>query len=519
MEENRSSVSLKHRSSVVRSYAEPCESWLQLALDCAQMCAYKWDLKSGTIVRSSRSAPGAMLDPDRSSWIYAEDNVIIHPDDRALVDESVAEAIQTHREFNIEFRATPKDSRIRWLECRGHAIYDDHDEAVQILSVTQDITQKKEDELVLKNKTIELELAKETLRIALDAGNLVVIAGAGEPFNVKSPELCRLLDIADENTDITSEVFISRMHPDDREEAIVRKRQFQGQSTKFDREMRFLLSDGSVRWISVKGARLKENNVGPLRNYFVFHDVTKIKESEEQVKLKNQDLSIVNEKLERFSSIVAHDLKGPLSSISLAADLIVRAHSMNEVSKSAKFIKSGITRMTNFISNLLEFAKSENNGGLLRENVSLEDVIETVKINLRADIAENHAQIEIGTSLPKVPGYSTQLLQLFQNLISNALKFRSSENPMLILNVKEDGDHWLVTLKDNGLGIDSDKSQLVFEPFQRFHSDKADGTGLGLSICKKIVELHGGKIWVDSQPGVGSQFSFTLSGATLAYGK
>src|SRR5271170_2476474 len=160
MEQNSEQISLKVHCYEDQSHPEPNETWLQLALDCAQMCAYKWDLKTDRIIRSARSAPGSMVDPARDSFKYSEDRVLIHPDDRELVDDRIREAVAQHREFDIEYRVTPKNSPMRWLQSRGHAVYDNHDEAVQILAVTQDITRRKEDELRLRDQTAELEIAK-----------------------------------------------------------------------------------------------------------------------------------------------------------------------------------------------------------------------------------------------------------------------------------------------------------------------------------------------------------------------
>jgi PAS domain S-box-containing protein len=504
-------ISHKIRCHEDRSRPEPNETWLQLALDCAQMCAYKWDLKADKIIRSARSAPGSMVHPERDSFSYAEDCVLIHPEDRELVDDRIREAVELHRDFDIEYRVAPKNSPMRWLQCRGHAVYDDHDDAIQILSVTQDITRRKEDELRLKNQTMELEVAKEKLNLALHSAGMVVVAGGTPGVGIRSAELCRLFGIEDENTDINVNTITPRIHPEDREGFLAKVKKFHEQGGKVEQEYRVLLPNGEERWLATKGAFLREGPGESLTRYIVMQDITTLKESEDQIRRKNHDLSVLNEKLDRFSSMVAHDLKGPLNTISLAADLINRAESMNEVRKSAKFIKSGISRMASFISDLLDFAKTENEAALPKETVSLQETVEIVKTNLSAAIAESHAQIEIQSPLPKVSGYPTQLSQLFQNLISNSLKFRSSRTPQVTLSVQEDSNHWLVTLKDNGEGMDSNKSQIIFEPFQRLHSERIDGTGLGLSICKKIVELHGGKIWVESQPGLGSKFSFTLS--------
>ena len=144
------------------------------------------------------------------------------------------------------------------------------------------------------------------------------------------------------------------------------------------------------------------------------------------------------------------------------------------------------------------------------ELTDCEFVLNQVLSNLEISINENEAII-FHDSLPEVMSDSTQLAQVFQNLISNAIKFRSEKTPKIYISAKEDGNQWLFSVTDNGIGIDSKHSERIFEVFKRLQKRKKyPGTGIGLSICKKIVERHGGHVWVESEPGKGSIFYFTL---------
>ncbi len=182
------------------------------------------------------------------------------------------------------------------------------------------------------------------------------------------------------------------------------------------------------------------------------------------------------------------------------------------MANKARKIKTAASRMATLIDEVLQFAKTNHDAHLPKENVSLNYLLEVVKDNLAAVISESHAQINVNQKLPEVTGSPSQLFQLLQNLISNALKFRSTRFPEVNISAKDQDTHYLISVKDNGIGFDSSLSHKLFEPFERLQSE-VEGNGLGLSICKKIIEQHGGQIWVESEIGVGSQFSFTLSKA------
>jgi PAS domain S-box-containing protein len=362
--------------------------------------------------------------------------------------------------------------------------------------------------LDFRSQNAELEAARKNIKTALNAAGMVALPGHAPDFKFRDPEACRLMGIEDENTELNRETFIAQMHPEDREHGQKSIESALTGGKAVDVEFRVCLPGGGIRWILAKGMRLIEENRA--RDYFVLQDISQRKRAEELLLQKTQELALANQKLERFSAVIAHDLKNPLASISMIADLLGRSHLSVEGGKKVTLLKSVTRRMSHLIDELLQFAKAGALEELPKERVSFGVLIESVKSNLAAAITETQANLIIETELPEVHGNSSQLFQLLQNLISNGLKYRSDRVPELRIGSSEESNQWTIWIQDNGLGLDRTKSQKLFEAFQRFHTG-IEGTGLGLAICKRIVERHGGKIWVESEVGVGSRFSFTLA--------
>jgi PAS domain S-box-containing protein len=221
-----------------------------------------------------------------------------------------------------------------------------------------------------------------------------------------------------------------------------------------------------------------------------------------------------NEELERFAYVASHDLQEPLRTVSSYVQLIERRY-QNKLDADGKdfinFAVEGAKRMQRLIEDLLAFSRVGTRGGVIAETAS-RDVFDAAIENLGAAIAEAGAVVERG-DLPVVFADPTQLQGLFTNLIGNALKFRGESAPRVYVGAEPDGINWRFRVQDNGIGIDPQYFDRIFVIFQRLHGrEDFPGTGIGLAICKKIVERHGGKIWVESGPRQGATFFFTLPG-------
>jgi PAS domain S-box-containing protein len=231
-----------------------------------------------------------------------------------------------------------------------------------------------------------------------------------------------------------------------------------------------------------------------------------------ELKEANANLLRSNTELEQFAYVASHDLQEPLRAVNSYAQLIVRKYQGNLDAKADKYlgyIMEGATRMQQLISDLLSFSRVGTHGKPL-EPTDCEVVLRQVLDNLKVAIAENNAAVT-HDPLPTVMGDETQLIQLLQNLICNGIKFRREEPPQVHISAMQRDNGWEFSVRDNGIGMESEYFERIFTIFQRLHSkSEYPGTGIGLAVCKKIVERHGGRIWVESTPGVGTTFYFTI---------
>ncbi|HSI77491.1 MAG TPA: ATP-binding protein [Lunatimonas sp.] len=227
----------------------------------------------------------------------------------------------------------------------------------------------------------------------------------------------------------------------------------------------------------------------------------------------NADLVIKNRELERFTSIASHDLQEPLRTIGNMTQLIAKkyhAHFDDQGKKMLNYVTTATDRMTILIKGLLEFSRIGNTRET--QKVDCQELVRTILLDFDAVLKSGDGRIKFN-ELPIVKGNPTELRMLFQNLISNGLKFRKPNlSPTIEVTATERSTHVEFCFKDNGIGIEAADYEKTFLIFQRLNAiEEYEGTGLGLAYCRKIVELHGGKIWINSKKGAGSSFYFTLA--------
>ncbi|QLK25872.1 PAS domain S-box protein [Natrinema zhouii] len=242
------------------------------------------------------------------------------------------------------------------------------------------------------------------------------------------------------------------------------------------------------------------------------YDITERKEYQRKLEETVDRLEESNKRLEQFAYAASHDLQEPLRMVSSYLQLIESryADALDEDGEEfLQFAVDGADRMRDMIEGLLAYSRVETQGDPL-EPVDLDSVLESVLADLRLQIEETDAELETDT-LPRVEGDASQLRQVIQNLLSNALEYSGDSSPRISVDAERRGREWVISVSDEGIGIDPDDQDRVFEVFQRLHSrEEYSGTGIGLALCQRIIERHGGEIWVDSDPGEGATFSFTL---------
>ncbi len=225
-----------------------------------------------------------------------------------------------------------------------------------------------------------------------------------------------------------------------------------------------------------------------------------------------QQLQTVNERLEQFAYAASHDLQEPLRMVTSYLQLIERRADdelSGETEEFLEFAVDGADRMREMIQGLLAYSRVESRGEPL-ESVDLEVVFENALADMQMKIEESRAEVT-AESLPRVRGDADQLRQVFQNLLGNAIKYSGEEPPRITVSAERNGTRCAVSVHDEGIGIGPDDQERIFEVFERLHvRDDYPGSGIGLAICKRIVERHGGEIRVESEPGDGATFTFTL---------
>lgn len=262
--------------------------------------------------------------------------------------------------------------------------------------------------------------------------------------------------------------------------------------------------------VSLSAAVIRDRRGKITGTLAVSRDITERKRAEEALAERARELARSNADLEQFAYVASHDLQEPLRMIAGFSHLLAARyrHALDaEADEFIAYIVDGATRMRRLIDDLLAYSRVGRDETF--EPTDCATVVETACANLRTSIEEAGAEVSVGP-LPTVRGDPTRLVQLFQNLIGNAVKFRAERPPKIEVGARRENGWWTFWVRDNGIGFEPEHAERLFAIFSRRHGQRYPGTGMGLAICKKIVEGHGGRIWADSEQDVGSTFLFTL---------
>jgi chemotaxis family two-component system sensor kinase Cph1 len=414
--------------------------------------------------------------------------------------------VETGETVDREFYYEHERDTIVWLHIVAVKLNDG-------LAVTfRNITDRKRAEIALRD-------SEERFRAIFEQAAVGIAKSAlGGQFMRVNPGFCQIVRYAE--SELLQQNWQAITHPDDIEADREYVRSLlSGDIQTFSLEKRLLCKDEAVRWANVTVSAMRDAKGTPQYLICAIEDISQRKLVQEllQASLDTQtryaqELTRSNAELEQFSYVASHDLQAPLSTIAGYAQLLEkRCHNQLDA-QGNKFIRNIVNscgRMQALIDDLLEYSRvgrSEKPFDVIDCNLVFEDAC----ANLQLAIRQDQASVTRG-DLPRVRGDSFQLLQLFQNLIGNAIKYRSSEAPMVRVSASRQGDSWVFSVQDNGIGIAEQYHPRIFQLFQRLHSQKQySGTGIGLAICQRIVDRHGGRLWVESEPNRGSTFYFSI---------
>jgi light-regulated signal transduction histidine kinase (bacteriophytochrome) len=274
--------------------------------------------------------------------------------------------------------------------------------------------------------------------------------------------------------------------------------------------------DGTLLDISLTISPVKDSNGTIVGASKIARDITEQILSRQEIRRSNDSLKRSNADLEQFAYSASHDLQEPLRMVSIYSEMLRRKFG-NRLGSGGEeclgFVIEGAERMEQLLRDLRNYAHASTSDDGPPPILTPETAVERSITNLEASIRESGAEIAFDP-LPPVRMHEFQLVQLFQNLIGNAIRYRSGERPQIHVGAEPEGDAWRFFIRDNGIGIAQEYKEKIFGIFKRLHSSSEySGTGMGLAICQRIVERGGGRIWVESQPGRGSTFFFTLPAA------
>ncbi|MCX6917313.1 MAG: PAS domain S-box protein, partial [Verrucomicrobia bacterium] len=463
-----------------------------------------WRLPDGSVSYMSPSCeritgyPPQQFQQDRGLLLN-----IVHPDDRQRLEshfQSADEATADQGLCEMEFRILTRDSQERWISHVCQRIFDRDGKSLGRRASNRDVTERKQAEESLARLAAIVQSSDDCI-IGKDLNGIITSWNEGAE---------RMFGYAPSEVVGTS---IMRLIPADRraEENHILEQIKRGTSVDHFETLRETKA-GRLIDVSVTASPIKDaagNIVGVSQ---MARDITERKRAEEKIAHTLAELERSNKELELFAYVASHDLQEPLRMVSSYTQLLARRYEGQLDDKARKYIHyavDGAARMQTLIDDLLAYSRVGARSKPL-ETIASSSPLDKARRNLAARIKETAAVIT-NDELPTVRADPAQLLLVFQNLLSNALKFHRADSPSVHVAAQDRGSEWMFSVKDNGIGIEPQHAERIFVIFQRLHTrEEYPGTGIGLAICKRIVERHGGKIWLESEPGKGATFFFTI---------
>ncbi|WP_145980879.1 PAS domain-containing protein [Magnetospirillum sp. ME-1] len=496
-----------HNEVAARAELKNSEATLSRAQSVAHIGSWQVELPTDQVRWSEETYHIFGLSPG-IPVSFAKVMEMIHPDDRDRVREEM-NALRNGGAFEVEHRIIANGGEVKWVTARAQLTTSETGEPQEILGTVQDITEKMRAETAIReHQALLLEVQS--------------VANLGYYDYDMRADRWRSSPILDEIFGIgpdylrSGQGWLDLVAPEMKAELAAYLAEIQAGDHDFDKAYAIVRqSDSTLRWVAGLGRIERDAGGKPVRMVGTIRDITEQRCAEQELRDKAAELERSNTELEQFAYVASHDLREPLRMVSSYVDLLARRYNDRLDDDAREFIafaKDGATRMDRLILDLLEYSRI---GRITRPMlpVALGPVVERALRALSVKIEESGAEIATPPEvLPTVLGDGEELMRLFQNLIGNAIKYRSPERkPVITIEAENTGKEWIITVVDNGIGIEPKYYDRVFLIFQRLHRrGEFEGTGIGLAVCKKIVEHHGGRIWVTSTPGEGTRFSVTL---------
>jgi PAS domain S-box-containing protein len=478
---------------------------LNQAQHLTHLGSWEWDLKENIIRWSDELY--RIYGLTKEEFKVSPENYLsfIHPDDVDFVKTSIEKAKTEGKSLNFVHRVVRPDRTVRYIRSLGESHINSKGDVYRLTGTAQDITdQRKAEEKMMRLATI--------VEFSSDAIISKTIEGYITSWNKQAEKLFGYTEDEILGKHISIIFTPDRMN----EEEEILKKITKGEAL-LNYETEHKRKDGRYVPISATISPIKDPSGKITGISKIARDMTEKKQAEEKMKSYTKALEQKNKETEQFAYIASHDLQEPLRTITNYIGLF-RDDYKGKLDENAdtyiNFIDGASKRMEILITDLLEYTRIENDKKIVDVDCNL--LVQEILKDMENTISEAKAEIQV-EKLPTVKAHATRIRSLFQNLIANAIKFRKKDTvPVIRICASERTKEWIFEVSDNGIGIENIYFEKIFRLFQRLHNrNENPGTGLGLANCKKIVELRGGRIWVESEVGKGSSFFFTIPKGTI----
>lgn len=431
----------------------------------------------------------------------------VHPDDRTRVLEHWSQCVKSGEPVECELRLRRHDGQYCWHLSRAIPVRSETGVITSWIGTSTDIHDFKTYEARLRESETRLRALAETVP------EILFTTRPDGYCEYVSPRAYALTGLPAGSLEGFG--WLDAIHPAEREQ--VREEWLRSASTgvPFSTEYRMRAAD-THRWMMVRAAPIRDPEGGTANWFGMCADIEDHKRLAQSLQQRTAELMRSNDELQRFAYVVSHDLKEPLRTITGMSELLARDYGEvvgQEGQKLIQTVVSGAGRMNDLIRDLLDYSRVSGEGGVPLRPIDCNALFNFALMNVQAQVSQTGAVIA-SDRLPVVMA-DDQLVRVFQNLLGNALKYRSERPPEIHVSATEgENGMWTVSVRDNGIGLDMRYADSIFGVFRRLHGrGQYEGTGIGLAIAKRIIERYGGRIWVESKPGEGSTFYFSLAGA------
>lgn len=506
----------RHQEEQIRSALDALktsEDRYKLAIEGLSVGIWDWKIPKGELFWSDRGRKIMHIEGEINN-IYTMWEERLHPEDKEATLKMLFGHLNQRIPYDVEYRLLRDDGHYVWIHAKGKAVWNKDGKPLRMVGSIEDITWRKESESRTKDEASRLQAVMNTV---LDGLITINSRGIIQSFN---PSSSRIFGYKPEEV-IGKNVKMLMPEPDQgRHDSYIGNYHKTGiaKIIGIGREVEAKRKDGSIFPMELGISSFEIN--GERCFVGIIRDITERKLLESLRRSLLDKLIASNTELERFAYIASHDMQEPIRMVTNFSEIIAKEYGEQLDERGHEYLNLVIDsgkRMRDLVEDLLDYSRLDSEGIRTVEFQGDESIDGALK-NLQELIREKGATVTYD-SLPDLCANPIQFMRLLQNLIANAIKYQPPGNkPAIHVNGKESQDGWTISVKDNGLGIKPEFIEQIFQPFRRLHRwEVIQGSGLGLSICKKIIENHGGRIWVESSPGQGSTFSFFIPNTQLQH--